>query len=249
MKYMGSKARIADELLRAIFQNSKPAQCFYDLFCGSCSVISRVPETYNRVANDKNVYLIEMFRVLRSHSLQFPLRIEKELYAECRQMYHEHRKGDRQCSASELAMIGWVGWMGSFNGRFFSGGYSGHEVQIKGGKVRDYIGENIRNTLGQLDWTSGVTLLSMQYDEVEIPDGSIVYCDIPYRGTKQYETSKDFDYDAFYEWCRWNKDRLQIFVSEYAMPDDFTCIWEKKVTTALNQTNTYKPTERLFVIR
>lgn len=138
--------------------------------------------------------------------------------------------------------------MGSFNGRFFSGGYSGHDVVIKGGKTRDYIQEQIRNTLSQVDEIRDVRFLSMSYDEVEIPDGSIVYCDIPYRGTKQYETSRNFDYEAFYDWCRRNKDRLQLFISEYAMPDDFTCIWEKQVTTTINQTNTKRPVERLFAI-
>lgn len=51
----------------------------------------------------------------------------------------------------EEAMIGWVGFMGSFNGRFYDGGYSGHNV-----KGRDYISEQIRNTLSQIDKLKGV---------------------------------------------------------------------------------------------
>jgi DNA adenine methylase len=40
----------------------------------------------------------------------------------------------------------------------------------------------------------------------------------------------------------------RVFVSEYQMPKDFMCIWEKQVTNAMNQKNTYKPTERLFTL-
>jgi DNA adenine methylase len=41
-------------------------------------------------------------------------------------------------------MIGWIGWMGSANGRFFDGGYSG-KSNTKIGTVRDYIKEAISN--------------------------------------------------------------------------------------------------------
>jgi DNA adenine methylase len=96
------------------------------------------------------------------------------------------------------AEIGWAGWMASFNGRFFSGGYSGHKVVQKNRKTRDYITEQINNTLSQIPLLNGIEFNSGKYYDVVIPKGSIVYCDIPYKGTKQYETSKDFDYEKFY---------------------------------------------------
>ena len=46
-------------------------------------------------------------------------------------------------------MIGWIGWMGSANGRFFDGGYSG-KSNTKIGTVRDYIKEAISNIEKQL---------------------------------------------------------------------------------------------------
>ena len=86
------------------------------------------------------------------------------------------------------------------------------------------------------------------YNDVDIPLNSIVYCDIPYKNTKQYETSKNFDYERFYEWCRKNKGNYKIFISEYSMPSDFICVWQKEITNAMNQTKTYKPIERLYTI-
>ena len=77
---------------------------------------------------------------------------------------------------------------------------------------------------------------------------SIIYCDIPYKDTKQYATSKNFDHDKFWQWCRdMTKQGHKVFISEYQAPDDFICVWSKEVTNSMNTTLTYKPVERLFV--
>ena len=89
------------------------------------------------------------------------------------------------------------------------------------------------------------------YDEIVLPPASktTIYCDIPYKGVKQYTTSKNFDYERFYDWCREkHADGYRIFVSEYRMPDDFKCVWRKQITCAMNQTITKKPIEKLFTI-
>lgn len=66
---------------------------------------------------------------------------------------------------------------------------------------------------------------------------------------KQYATSKNFDYEKFYTWCRALKDDGHtVFVSEYEMPSDFKCVWKKEVTNSLNPTLTKKPTEKLFTL-
>lgn len=248
MKYMGSKQKIAKDILSVIFKNSEQTFYFVDLFCGSCSVTELVPEKYIRIANDKNMFLIKMFEYL-VNGFDFPRIIKKDVYDHYRNLYNQYNKGLIELSFDEIAMIGWVGWMGSFNGRFFSGGYSGHNVVISSGKTRDYIKEQIQNTLKSIENLEGVIFKSDSYEHVSIPEGSIVYCDIPYKSTKQYETSKGFDYDKFYNWCRENKNKYQIYISEYNMPDDFICIWSKEVTNSMNTTKTYKPVEKLFTIK
>lgn len=246
MKYMGNKQRIADELLKVMFDMTQPTDTFIDLFCGSCSVIERVNPSFKRIANDKNKFLIEMFKALVNGKI-FPSFIPKEDYSTRRDLYNLSKNGHLILTDDDYAEIGWYGWMGSFNGRFFSGGYSGHNVLSKTGKERDYISEQIKNTLKSIPKLKNVTFVSESYENVSIPKGSIVYADIPYKGTKQYETSKDFDYESFYDWCRAHKNDYQIFISEYSMPDDFKCIWSKEVTNAMNTLKTYKPIEKLFV--
>ena len=108
--------------------------------------------------------------------------------------------------------------------------------------------EQINNTLKSLSSLKGIEFVSLDYNDVDIPLNSIVYCDIPYKDTKQYETSKNFDYEKFYEWCRKNRRNYKIFISEYSMPSDFICVWQKEITNAMNQTKTYKPIERLYTI-
>ena len=65
--------------------------------------------------------------------------------------------------------------------------------------------------------------LCKSYDEIEIKPNSIIYCDIPYKGTDKYNNI-EFDYEAFYDWCK-NQTEF-CFISSYDMPEDFISIAE-----------------------
>lgn len=238
MKYMGSKRRIADEILKVMLSNYN-GNVFVDAFCGGCHVIEKVPSTYLRIANDKNEYLIAMLEAL-CNGVEFPHEIPKELYDKVRcDWYNSAEKYTKD-------FIGWVGWMASCKGRFFDGGYSSHHAK----DGRDYINEQIKNTLLQIPNLKGVEWFAKSYDELKIPNNSLVYCDIPYKGVKQYATSKDFDYEKFYEWCFEKKNQGHtVFVSEYEMPESFECVWSKKQTNSMSLTNTKQTIEKLFVIK
>ena len=231
---MGSKNRIAKFILPIILKDRKPKQFYVEPFVGGCNIIDKVSGL--RIGGDKNRYIIEMWKGLQSNR-DFPTEIPKELYNIARIEYN-----NRTNIEFDDGMIGWIGWMGSFNGRFFDGGYSGKA------SGRDYVNEQIRNTLKQVELIRDVNFVSGDYDEISIPDCSIIYCDIPYQDTKQYATSKDFDYDKFWTWCR-TMDKIghTVFISEYNAPSDFNCIWSKEVTNAMNTSKTYKPVEKLFV--
>lgn len=238
MKYMGGKSRIVDEFLPIILKERKDNQVFVDLFCGGCHVIEKVDG--KRVANDYNKYLIAMWKGLINNEDR-PIIIERELYNRARTEYNNGTNNE----FSDF-LIGWIGWMGSYNGRFFDGGYSGHSV---GKTNRDYISEQIRNTSKQIDNLKNVNFFSKSYKDFSYKDACLIYCDIPYKGTKQYATSKNFNHDEFWEWCRLMKSKGHtIFISEYNAPEDFICVWEKEVTNSMNQTKTYKPIEKLFTI-
>ena len=177
MKYMGSKSRIVKDILPLMLDYDY--NNFYDVFCGSCSVIQEVPKHFNRIANDKNRFLISMWKFLVETKLEFPMRISKDSYSRWRFIYNGQKGKDNYEISSDNAMIGWFGFMGSYNGRFFDGGYSGHNVKIKDGKCRDYIGENIKHTLNQVSKLDGVKFTCCDYMNLSILPNSIIYCDPP----------------------------------------------------------------------
>ncbi len=233
MKYMGSKSRIAAQILPIILADRKMEQHYVEPFCGGCNIIDKVPGP--RIAGDLNPYLIAMWDGLRC---DWPRSywIPKEKYDLARTDY----RNGTNCHFSDFE-IGWIGWMASFNGRFFDGGDSGSS----GG--RDYIREQIRNTESQIERIREVEFFASDYSLLPIPAESIIYCDIPYAGTKQYDVSRQFDHARFWEWAAGKKNLGHtVFVSEYTAPEGIECVWSKEVTNALCPNITHRPTEKLF---
>lgn len=102
-----------------------------------------------------------------------------------------------------------------------------------------------KNSGGQL---KNITSSVLDYQQVAIPDDSVIYCDIPYEGTKGYleKDSGGFDYERFYEWCE--HQTQPIFISSYQMPEDrFDCIEEFSHRSTLSSTTNNLVTERIYV--
>ena len=234
---MGNKRRIVNDILPVILAAWKPGQSYVEPFCGSCSVIQKVSNSVQRIANDNNRYLIAMWKALTLGTWKPPTTIDKPFYDTVRESWH---KDDGKY---DDALIGWIGFMASRNGRFYDGGYSGHNV---GG--RDYINENIRNTNAQIPYLRRIEWQSGDYSSMAIPQSSLIYCDPPYIGTMAYSTSRNFDYPAFYDWCRTkSQEGHTVFVSEYSMPPDFKPVWSKSVTVSIGKTTCHR-NEILFII-
>lgn len=93
-----------------------------------------------------------------------------------------------------------------------------------------------------------LTIGSVDFAEVEIPSDSVVYCDPPYRDKGEYQKSKRFNHDRFYEWAL--RQTVPVFVSEYAMSEDFVEVaaW-RKMCSMSQDTKPKATTEKLFVPR
>lgn len=81
-----------------------------------------------------------------------------------------------------------------------------------------------------------LTILNLDYREVDVPRGAVIYADPPYRGAKKYG-GETFDHDTFYDWCC--RQTAPLFISERYMPEDrFICIerFEHKGVLANNNT-------------
>ena len=91
-----------------------------------------------------------------------------------------------------------------------------------------------------------ITSSVLDYAEVEIPKGSVIYCDIPYEGTNVYNGAEHFDYERFYRWAESQTE--PVFISSYDMPRDrFDCVTEWDHRSTLNDHNNNAVKERIFV--
>lgn len=93
-----------------------------------------------------------------------------------------------------------------------------------------------------------ITSSVLDYEDVTIPEDSVIYCDIPYEGTDGYlEKGKGgFDYERFYQWCE--RQTQPVFISSYQMPEDrFDCIEEFTHRSTLSATANNLVTERIYV--
>ena len=101
-------------------------------------------------------------------------------------------------------------------------------------------------SLESLESLERLQRLNMDYRDVPLPDGCVVYCDPPYAGTNRYgRDGTAFDHDAFWDWAR--RCEVPLFVSEYTAPKDFVPIAEFPHRSRLSATANNSVTERLFV--
>lgn len=95
--------------------------------------------------------------------------------------------------------------------------------------------------LKRLEMSGNIEIFNTDYQNIEIPHDSVIYCDIPYRNTDGYRF--DFDYERFYGWA---KRQDNIYISEYNMPDDFRVVDSIEKTVNLSAVTTTKSIEKLF---
>ena len=236
MVYMGSKAKITDYIVPVIQSHIavSGSRTYIEPFCGGCNVIDKI-KANNRIAADKNEYLIALFKHLQSGG-KLPDAVPKEEY--------DRVRADKESFPAWY--VGAVGFLASFNGRFFDGGYAG--IGYDRGRKRDYFRENSSNILKQMQrgGIAGIDFMVKDYREF-CPKGCVVYCDPPYDETKEYGIAKAFDRLEFWQimrdWSRYNT----VLISEQKAPEDFITVWEKDVDRTMKAKEHFKATEKLFV--
>lgn len=139
-----------------------------------------------------------------------------------------------------------IGYCASYGGRYFDGGYA----RDKSGK-RNIYKERVENLREQSPNLQGIDFRCCDFNKFDTSKykNALFYLDPPYRDTKKYN-NKDFDYEKFYDFCRELSKTNIVLISEYSMPDDFNCIWQKqrKVMQKSDRANGEVATEKLFII-
>lgn len=225
---MGGKARISTALSSIINEHihGKP---FVSLFCGACNVESKINAS-RKICNDKHEYLIAMWQALQQ-GYELPESVSEEQYKYIR----AHKDDDK-------ALSGFVGFACAFGGDWFHG-------YASGGK-RNCAATGKRHTMKCFKGLRNAEFLCMDYREVPIPEGAVIYVDPPYAGTTGYTVGK-FDSAAFWEYMRVLSKEHLVFISEQTAPEDFASVWEKPYRRSItnNINNGFMTVEKLFVHR
>lgn len=235
---MGSKSKIAKFIIPILQDviDKNNINIYIEPFCGGCNVIDKI-KCGIRIASDKQHYLIELYKNLDKLSL-LPDMITKEHYSDVRTAYNTKN------SKYEDWYIGAIGFLSSYNGRFFDGGYAGI-ITTKEGNTRNYYDEAKRNLLGQD--LSNIIFKENDYKDITVSN-ALIYCDPPYKDTKQYGVSRNFNHGEFWQWVREMSRNNIVIVSEEQAPSDFRIIWEQPIKRTIDNNSTVNSIEKMFTI-
>ena len=221
------------KILPIILKDRKEDQWYVEPFVGAFNVIDKV--TGNRIANDSNIYLVELFRSIQSGWIPPDLIDEAE---------YNFVKDSKDMLPEDY--VGFVGIGCSYAGKFFGGYARGNDDKDN---PRNCCLESKKNILSQYEGLQGIRIYNLDYKDLPIPENSIVYCNPPYANTTKYKN--EFNHEEFWKWC---EDLVnqghQVFVSEYTAPDNWECVWSKKVNNTLTKdTGSKQGVEKLFTKR
>lgn len=228
MKYVGSKNRIAKDILE-IMLPLRGDRTWVEPFVGGANLIDKV--TGDRIGADANENVINALKFIRDDLSIIP-KNNKEFTEE---MYKALRK------SPDSKLKSFAGFAYSFGAKWL-GGWS------RSGD-RDYVSEAYRNAIQQSPRLQGIDLRHSCYKELQIPPRSLIYCDPPYANTTKYATGS-FDHKEFFQWCRdKHREGHIVFVSEYEAPEDFKCVYSKELVSSLDKnTGGKKGLEKLFTL-
>lgn len=216
MKYVGSKSSLIKHIKPYIDAHLTPSSLYVEPFVGGGNAIAGIDHP-RRVGIDANPYVIALLIAIRDG--WEPISVERDEYNDIRDRPH----------AYEPYLVGWAGIGCSYSGKWF-GGYAG-VVETRDG-VRDYIDEARRNCLKQAPLLRGVDLRAGDYLDLDIPEGSVIYCDPPYANTLKYPG--EFDTEKFWLWCEEKSKMSTVLVSEYEAPDGWAEVWSREKGSSLS---------------
>lgn len=222
MKYMGSKNRLSKELASIIqtYIDNSGYNKYLEPFVGGANMIDKI-KCEHKFGSDNHKYLIALLQQTQKDVSVFPTTISKIEYDNVKQNYLDYPEW----------YVGLVGFCASYNGKYF-GGYA-NNVKTKIGTIRNYTDEAIKNLIKQAPKLKDVKFNCCDFRKIKNIKRFVIYCDPPYKETTKYSTN-NFPYEEFYNWCIEMSKNNIVLISEYNMPNNFKCIWEKQVTTSIN---------------
>lgn len=230
MRYLGSKNRLTKDLVPIIqsYIDDNNITHYYEPFVGGANMIDKI-RCNNKFGSDIHPYLIALLKQAQFDTSVFPATISEEEYKSVRANPQNYPDW----------YVGLVGFC-SFGGKWWGG-------LARNKKGDNYCARANRSLLKDFEGLKNAQFTCLDYKDVPIPKGAIVYADPPYENTTVYSLGK-FDSNEFWEHMRkLSKDHI-VLISEQVAPDDFEVVWEQELTRKLdvNKENNFKAIERLF---
>ena len=240
MRYVGSKNKLSKDLAPIIQSYiKKDTKGYLEPFVGGANMIDKI-QCSNKIGCDIHRQLIALLQYAQEYGDLLPERILEDTYNEVKNNKEKY----------EDWYLGLVGFCSSFGAKYF-GGYA---RDGKGDNSGKWSAGAIKNLKKQIPNLKNIkfqccSFLDLPKDKIS---GYVIYCDIPYKGTTKYKT-EEFPYEKFYEWAKEMSIHNTILISEYNMPDEFECIWEKELKTSLgsgvNKDSDKNRIERLYTYK
>lgn len=239
MWYMGSKNRLSKHLVPIIQSYiDENAKGYIEPFVGGANVIDKI-QCSNKIGYDIHEELIELLKYVANPNNEIPDIISENEYNNVKNNKEKYDKW----------YVGLVGFCSTFGAKYF-GGYARSKKDKFNGE-KSYLA--LKNLNKQRDNLKDIKFQCCDFRELQNINGYVIYCDPPYRNTTSYKT-ESFPYDEFYNWCRKMSKNNIVLISEYWMPDDFKCIWEKESKVNFDSNRNAKDeknkrVEKLFIIK
>ena len=233
MQYLGGKSRIAVALSKEIARLVEEfgAHSLYEPFCGGCSVTAALapllPGGVRYFASDSHPSVIALWTALQSGWMP-PDSVSEQEYQDIR----ARQKTD--------ALDGFVGFGCSFGAKYWAG-------YARGGHGADAATAS-RSCFRKIKSMPSVSFACVGYQDLQVHDGSGVYCDPPYAESTGYKQGA-FDHNAFWQWATKMSEHNLVLVSEYKAPPDWVPAMElpKKLGLRTTANGQEVRIEKLFI--
>ena len=213
MWYMGSKNRLSKHLVPIIQSYvNKDVKGYIEPFVGGGNIIDKI-QCNNKIGCDIHEELIELLKYVANLNNSIPDMISEEEYNNVKNNKENYPKW----------YVGLVGFCSTFGAKYF-GGYARSKKDKFDGE-KSYLA--LKNLNKQRDNLINIKFECCDFRDIKDISDYVIYCDPPYRNTTKYKT-ETFPYEEFYDWCREMSKNNIVLISEYWMPNDFKCIWEKE---------------------
>lgn len=236
MRYVGGKGRIAKAIVDTIAEHSPSATIAIEPFMGGAAVTAHLARRFDLVlASDAHPDLALLWQAVNDGEVP-PEFVSEAEYAALR-------------TASPSALRGFVGYDDSAGGKWF-GGYA-RGGQMASGVPRNHQAESARAVarIGAELRAGRVVVTHSDYQSVPVIPGAVIYCDPPYASTQGYSTG-GFDSLEFWAWAEIASEVADVYVSEYAAPSWWSCIWsaQKRQSITMPSQGRAVRTEKLFTL-